>query len=1236
MQLIARYATGAINEAWEDVNKHRADKVANNRKCKTLDESSHQLVDNTSKNLKVGQILKVTEGEEFPADLMLVSSSLADGTCYVNTANLDGEAAPKVRISAVQLMNMRSTEEIAELSGRVQVEQPSPSMYHLQGSCTLTNTHNEHNNSNSVEFPIGDKQLLLRGSKLVNTPSVYGLVVYVGGETKLMLNRSIPSYKFSRFEKVLNRLVVAILIFNAVICLMPAIYLVSSGEAHSWGYAIAYGYTNIVYNSFVDFLLGFVTQYILFSWMVPISLYVTIALVKVAQAKLMEWDLDMSIEGTNDETGEPQRKYMKVKSAALNEELGVIDAVCSDKTGTLTQNKMELSRVSITQKLYWDKDSDYAAHKLQTRRGSASQERRLSRERSDGTSSNDKAYQLVSDLCMHAYGYLIDAQGNKGGSRNARLERRDSEEEDKSIVTHRHFILCILLCNAVLPGPKTKKQQKAEEHADDATSEGAVRNTLEPPGEMTGHLQQEQRQNGHTDDNDADARTASEHTQADILNAEMQFQSQSPDEIALCEALDRCGITLLSRTGNNLSVRIHLKGMQKPVVFTYNVIATLDFSSVWRRMCVVVEDSDKQMYLYNKGADSTIQPLLSMQTAEEKARWKTTDQHAEEFASSGSRTLVFAGRRVSKEEYTQWRTVYEESTLAMQDRELRIEQSFKKLEHDMELLGCSAVDDQLQEYVPETIDFLLAAGLKVIVVTGDKMETAVTISKQAHLVQPHAKVMYLNGLDREACKQSLYKNLRTLHLPIDDDDISNTDIASAETPSTATNTNYALAVDGVALELLLAYHPKPFFRLFNAVSAIVCYRSTPLQKAMVVRLVKKEMHLTTLAIGDGANDVSMILEAHVGVGILGKEGAHAAMSSDFVIHRFYHLKKLLVIHGRYNYFRLIQVVLFSFYKGLAYQLPLFWFQWWCLGSGATFFDSILQTCWNLFFTSVPPFFVGMFDKDVLEPVLLRIPAAYTAFKRKNTFSIPVFLYTLGISVYQSVIVYFFTYGYFYNNEVMNNGQSTGLFYMGHTVLTSLVILINLRMLLLSEHMNGVNVFGVAFMFMWYIGVFLFVSVAYQLSLSPNAYGTGILFTQGGPWFIILSTIVAGLIPDTLLLCYRKLYHPYLFEQLQRLEAIPIENWPKQIELHEPIERSFLPKQHSESLTAKGTDPHPTTVELTSPSLQKKQNGGSFRLNGRSNGHDVNGTRARLHDGSDSSDGLDDVDTTKQGTREIVV
>jgi len=298
------------------------------------------------------------------------------------------------------------------------------------------------------------------------------------------------------------------------------------------------------------------------------------------------------------------------------------------------------------------------------------------------------------------------------------------------------------------------------------------------------------------------------------------------------------------------------------------------------------------------------------------------------------------------------------------------------------------------------------------------------------------------------------------------------------------------------------------------------------------------------------------LEAHVGVGILGKEGAHAAMSSDFVIHRFYHLKKLLVIHGRYNYFRLIQVVLFSFYKNLAFQLPLFWFQWWCLGSGSTFFDSILQTCWNLFFTSIPPFGVGIFDKDVLEPVLLRIPTAYTAFKRKNTFSTPVFLYTLAISVYQSIVTYYFAYGYFWKNEVTNQGQGTGLFYMGHTVLTSLVIVINLRMLLLSEHMNLIMVGGVIFMYMWYIGVFCFVAVSYQYTLSPNAFGTGILFTQGGPWFIILSTLVACLIPDTLILCYRKLYHPYLFEQLQRLEAIPVENWPKQIELFEPIERSF--------------------------------------------------------------------------------
>ena len=848
--------------------------------------------------------------------------------------------------------------------------------------------------------------------------------------------------------------------------------------------------------------------------MVPISLYVTIALVKVAQAKLMEWDLDMSIDAIDDATGQHKRSYMKVKAAALNEELGIVDVICSDKTGTLTQNKMELSRCSVAAQLYYDKESDYQQHKV-----------------SQSDHKTDMQPNYLRDLCENAYRDLIEPGTHA------------SNESKQLANTQRHFILCILLCNGVLP----------------ATKQQAELDTL-----------------SNTSHNDT--MNATDITNRHITDSTVIFQSQSPDEIALCESLHRCGITMLSRTGNNISIRIQLSGMKQPLLLTYNVLATLDFSSVWRRMSVVVQDKYGAIHLYSKGADSTIHELIDMNAVGVAELWRQTDIDAGEFAVSGSRTLMFSGRSLTQSEYDDWYPLFNQAQLSMSDREAHIERSFRAVEHHMDLLGCSAVDDQLQLHVPECIDFLLAAGLKIIVVTGDKKETAVTIARQSHLIHQNSRVLYLTGNTRDQAKESLNECLIALSLSTGSDtsnELQTIDIQNIPTPpndlSNDLNKFTSLAVDGICLELLLAFDRSRILRAFTSVHSIVCYRSTPLQKAMVVRLVKKDMQLTTLAIGDGANDVSMILEAHVGVGILGKEGAHAAMSSDFVIHRFSHLKKLLFVHGRNNYFRLIQVVLFTFYKNLAYQLPLFWFEWWSLGSGTTFFDSILQTCWNLFFTSVPPFFIGCYDIDVRPHVLLRIPQAYQAFKNNNTFKLSVFMYILLISFYQSLVTYFIAYAFYYNNEILSNGQGAGLYYVGHTILTSMVITVNLWMLVSAEHINLIMVFGVLFMWCWYTGVFLFVNQSYQIYLAPAAYGTGILFTEAGPWLIILCVVVASLIPDTLLMSYRKLYKPYAYEQLQRLENIDIKYWPLQLNIFEPFELSEMrDTQHSLNIQLKST------------------------------------------------------------------
>jgi hypothetical protein len=196
-------------------------------------------------------------------------------------------------------------------------------------------------------------------------------------------------------------------------------------------------------------------------------------------------------------------------------------------------------------------------------------------------------------------------------------------------------------------------------------------------------------------------------------------------------------------------------------------------------------------------------------------------------------------------------------------------------------------------------------------------------------------------------------------------------------------------------------------------------------------------------------------------------------------------------HGRYNYFRTSQVVLFSFYKNLAFPLPLFWYCFWSMANGTTSFDSLLVTTFNTFFTSLPPFFAGLFDKDVAEEILMHSPQAFPAFKKQNPYTVMSFIYCLVTATYQSAVFYFLAYGMFAPQDVLDpNGQAGDLVVMGNMMLTSVVITTNVTMLCAISSINYVNVLATLIGFLLYIVVFIFEAASYQEGLAPDGFGMG--------------------------------------------------------------------------------------------------------------------------------------------------
>jgi P-type E1-E2 ATPase len=159
---------------------------------------------------------------------------------------------------------------------------------------------------------------------------------------------------------------------------------------------------------------------------------------------------------------------------------------------------------------------------------------------------------------------------------------------------------------------------------------------------------------------------------------------------------------------------------------------------------------------------------------------------------------------------------------------------------------------------------------------------------------------------------------------------------SAKPPSNPTspiveeNTGFAIVVNGHSLVHCLTMDlEQKFLEIASQCKAVICCRVTPLQKALVVALMKRSKNAVTLAIGDGANDVSMIKEAHIGVGISGQEGLQAVLASDYSIAQFRYLERLLLVHGRWSYYRMCKFLRYFFYKNFAFTLCHFWFSFFC-------------------------------------------------------------------------------------------------------------------------------------------------------------------------------------------------------------------------------------------------------------------------------------------------------------------
>jgi phospholipid-translocating ATPase len=596
----------------------------------------------------------------------------------------------------------------------------------------------------------------------------------------------------------------------------------------------------------------------------------------------------------------------------------------------------------------------------------------------------------------------------------------------------------------------------------------------------------------------------------------IEFKAQSPDEAALVATARDVGFTVLGNSPDG--IRLNVQGEDR----SYKVLNTLEFNSTRKRMSAIIRMPDNKILLFCKGADSIIYSRLKR--GEQSELRRTTAEHLEMFAREGLRTLCIAQRELDEKEYQIWNKEHEIASAAIQDREEKLEAVSDLIERDLTLLGGTAIEDRLQEGVPDTIALLGDAGIKLWVLTGDKVETAINIGFSCNLLNNDMELILLKVEDEQVstAEAELDKHLELFNMTGSD-----AELKAARKSHEPPAPTHAIVIDGDSLKLVLDPQLRQkFLLLCKQCKSVLCCRVSPAQKAAVVSMVKQGLDVMTLSVGDGANDVAMIQEADVGVGIAGEEGRQAVMSADYAIGQFRFLQRLVLVHGRWSYRRLAETIANFFYKNIVWTFTIFWYQIYCNFDMTYLYDYSYILLFNLAFTSVPIVFMGVLDQDVSDKVSLAVPQLYRKGIERKEWTQPKFWFYMTDGLYQSLICFYMAYLLFEpGNFVTHNGMDIGdRERFGVFIAPAAVTVINTYILLNTYRWDWlmVTLVVVSILLVWF-----WSGVYSSFSSSEFLYKAAAeCFAQPSFWAVTSLSIILSLLPRFCIKVVQKVYFPY--------------------------------------------------------------------------------------------------------------